>query len=53
MIKSNNNLAEELFGHAQLGAPSRTPRLVKWASDLAQYLVTSPSLASIALFELT
>ncbi|POB73491.1 hypothetical protein CRN62_10640, partial [Vibrio vulnificus] len=37
MIKSNNDWAEEQFGHAKLGDPRRTARLVKMASDLAQH----------------
>lgn len=36
MIKSNKEWAKEQFGHAKLGDPRRTARLVKMASDLAQ-----------------
>ncbi|WFQ81378.1 IS4 family transposase [Xenorhabdus sp. SF857] len=37
MIKSNHEWAKEQFGHAKLGDPRRTARLVNMASDLAQY----------------
>ncbi|MEF2508706.1 transposase DNA-binding-containing protein, partial [Vibrio mimicus] len=37
MIKSNKEWAKEQFGHAKLGDPRRTARLVKLASDLAQH----------------
>lgn len=52
MIKSNNDWAEEQFGHAKLGDPRRTARLVKMASDLAQHpgksvVKSSPSPASM------
>ncbi len=52
MIKSNNDWAEEQFGHARLGDPRRTARLVKMASDLAQHpgksvVKSSPSPASM------
>ncbi|MCG6357357.1 IS4 family transposase [Vibrio fluvialis] len=52
MIKNNNDWAEEQFGHAKLGDPRRTARLVKMASDLAQHpgksvVKSSPSPASM------
>lgn len=52
MIKSNNEWAEKQSGHAKLGDPRRTSRLVKIASDLALYpgksvVKSSPSPASM------
>lgn len=37
MIESSNEWAKEQFGHAKLGDPRRTARLVKMVSDLAQH----------------
>ncbi|MGG4610345.1 IS4 family transposase [Providencia sp. Me31A] len=37
MMGSSNEWAKEQFGHAKLGDPRRTARLVKMASDLAQH----------------
>lgn len=52
MIESSNKWAKEQFGHARLGDPRRTARLVKMASDLALHpgksvVKSSPSPASM------